>query len=57
MRTRVMPRWLAVVSYAVAAFLLFVVSYSTWVVLAFPAWVLLVSGYILIQALRRPATP
>lgn len=55
MRTRVMPRWLAVVSYAVAAFLLFVVSYSTWVVLAFPAWVLLVSSYILIEAIRRPS--
>lgn len=53
-RTRVMPRWLAAVSYAVALFLLFVVSYSAWVVLAFPAWVLLVSTYLLIHTLRRP---
>lgn len=54
LRTRVMPRWLAFLSYAVAVVLLFVVTQSMWVVLIFPAWVLLVSVYILVISLRRP---
>jgi len=48
LRTGVMPRWLALPTHGVALVLLFVVSQSTWVVLIFPAWVLLVSVYILI---------
>jgi hypothetical protein len=47
-RTRVMPRWMAVVTIVVALVLLFVFTQSWWVVLVFPAWVLLVSVYILI---------
>ena len=39
LRTGVMPRWLALPTYAVALVLLFIVSQSTWVVLIFPAWV------------------
>ncbi len=48
LRTGVMPRWLALPTYGVALVLLVVVSQSTWVVLIFPAWVLIVSVYILI---------
>jgi hypothetical protein len=55
MRTGVMPRWLAFVSYAVALVLLFVVSKATVVVLIFPAWVFLVSSYILVRSRRRTA--
>ncbi len=51
-RTGVMARWLALLTYAVAAVLLLVVSQSLWVVLVFPAWVLLVSCYILVTHLR-----
>jgi L-asparagine transporter-like permease len=48
MRTRVMPRWMALVTIVVALLLLFVFTQAWWVVLVFPAWVLLVSVYILI---------
>jgi len=55
-RTRVMPRWMALITVMVALALLFVFTQSVWVVLVFPAWVLLVSVYILVGALRgRPA--
>jgi len=53
MRTGVMPRWLAFVSYAVGLVLLFVAAQSPWVVLVFPSWVLLVSIYILVSHLGR----
>ena len=48
LRTRVMPRWMALITIVVALLLLFVFTQSWWVVLVFPAWVLLVSAYILI---------
>ena len=48
LRTRVMPRWMALITIVVALVLLFVFTQSWWVVLVFPAWVLLVSVYILI---------
>lgn len=58
MRTGVMPRWMALLTYPVAFVLLFVVSKSPWVVLVFPAWVFLVSAYILVMHLRtEPSTP
>ena len=53
LRTGVMPRWLALPTYGVALVLLFIVSQSTWVVLIFPAWVLIVSVYILIVHLTQ----
>jgi hypothetical protein len=57
LRTRVMPRWLAIVTYATALVLLFVTSLSLWVTLIFPAWVLGVSILILVQNYRRRAAP
>jgi hypothetical protein len=56
-RTGVMPRWMALATYAVALILLFVVTQATWVVLVFPAWVFLVSAYILIGYLTRSGGP
>jgi hypothetical protein len=47
LRTRVMPRWMALITIVLALILLFVFTQSWWVVLVFPAWVLLVSAYIL----------
>jgi L-asparagine transporter-like permease len=47
-----MPRWLALITIAVALVLLFVTTASWWVILVFPAWVLLVSGYILAAHFR-----
>jgi hypothetical protein len=55
MRTGVMPKWMALITYGVALVLLFVVSQSTWIILIFPAWVLLVSTYILVQHLKPTA--
>jgi hypothetical protein len=49
MRTGVMPRWMAFLTIAVALVLLFVFTQAWSVVLVFPAWVLLVSVYILIE--------
>ncbi|WP_109529052.1 MULTISPECIES: hypothetical protein [Nocardia] len=47
LRTGLMPRVLVVITYLFALFLLIVVSFSVWVGLVFPAWVLLVSVYLL----------
>ena len=57
LRTGVMPRWMALLTYAVALILLFIVTQGSWVVLVFPGWVFLVSVYILVTHLagRRPA--
>lgn len=47
LRTRLMPRWLAVITYLMAAGLLLASDLSMWLVLAFPAWVLVVSVLLL----------
>jgi hypothetical protein len=60
MRTAVMPRWMALLTYGVAIVMLFVVTQASWVIMVFPAWVFLVSVYILVANLRRsdePSTP
>jgi hypothetical protein len=51
-RTRLMPRWLAFLTYALALGLLLSISSSPWVTLIFPAWVFVVSAYILVTNLR-----
>jgi hypothetical protein len=51
-RTRVMPRWLAFLTYALALGLLLSISSSLWVLLIFPAWVCVVSVYLLTTNLR-----
>jgi len=53
LRTKVMPRWMALITYPLALLLLFVFTESFWVVLVFPAWVVLVSVHILIVSFRR----
>lgn len=55
LRTRITARWIAVLGYACAAFLLFGSGYLDWALFAFPAWVLLVSSYILVDNLRDTA--
>lgn len=60
LRTRTLPRWLALLGYAVALVLLLSVSYARGFVLIFPAWVVLVSIEILRRAhseRRTPAVP
>lgn len=51
-RTRLMPRWLAFLTYALALGLLLTISSNPWVTLIFPAWVLVVSVYILMTNSR-----
>jgi hypothetical protein len=55
-RTRVMPHWLAFLTYALALGLLLSISSNLWVTLIFPGWVCMVSVYILIRNLHNPAT-
>lgn len=50
LRTGLMPRWMAVLTYVLAAVLLFVTNLSLWVTLVFPAWVLAVSLGIIVRA-------
>jgi hypothetical protein len=50
-----MPRLFAAFTYAVALVLMVSVSYSLWIVLLFPAWVAIISVYILLGNLRGPA--
>ncbi len=50
--TRVMPRPLVYLTYLLALVMLVAFSQSLWLLLIFPAWVLLVSVYILITNLH-----
>lgn len=53
LRSRLAPGWLVVSGYAVAISLLVAVGFFAWVELAFPAWVLVLSLYVLITGFRR----
>jgi hypothetical protein len=53
-RTGLMPRWLTWLTYLLALALLVVVNFNLWVTLIFPAWVTLVSLFILWTQLRQP---
>lgn len=46
-RTQVMPRWLAIVTFLLALILIVSIGITNWVTLVFPTWVLLISVYIL----------
>jgi hypothetical protein len=51
-RTRIAPRWMAVLGYALALLLLLSIGSIEWIPLVFPAWVFLISVYILIDNFR-----
>ena len=55
LRTRVTARWVSVLGYASAVFLLVGSNYLDWVLFVFPCWVLTVSVYVLADNLRTPA--
>ena len=57
MRTRLMPRWLVLVSYLLALTLLVVISVNLWVALVFPAWVLALSVFLLAENRGRTDRP
>lgn len=48
--TQIMPRWLIGLTYLIACALLLIISLNLWVTLLFPAWVLLVSVYVLLNS-------
>ncbi len=50
LKTGLMPRWLVAVSYLAAVALLILSDVSMWVSMAFPIWVLIVSGLILARS-------
>jgi hypothetical protein len=52
LRTKVIPRWIGVLGFAVAAVLLFSTGLTPWVELLFPAWILLLSIDIMRTGLR-----
>ena len=53
LRTGLMPRWLSIVTYFFALILILSTTLSLWMVLVFPGWVLLVSGYIIYLNMKR----
>jgi hypothetical protein len=55
LRTRTFPVWFALTGYAAGILLLLFVSFFDWVILLLPAWVAVISLFILRreQALRR----
>jgi hypothetical protein len=60
LRTGLMPKWLAFLSYLVALSILVASDISMWVTMAFPVWVLVVSAMFLLRAgmfeeLRSPS--
>lgn len=52
LRTRVLPRWLAMLGLALAAAMVLLSGWLGWLEIAFPAWVLLVSLQILRAGFR-----
>jgi hypothetical protein len=48
-RTGLMPRWLVATTFLLALTMLVIVNLSLWVTLLFPAWVLLVSTWVLLR--------
>lgn len=55
-RSRVIPRWMAFLGYALALVMLLRIGHIDrigWVILSFPLWILLISVYILIDNYRK----
>ena len=52
LRTKLMPLWLAVSTYLIAVGLLIGISFYPWTTLFFPAWVFVISVYILVLNFR-----
>jgi hypothetical protein len=57
LQTKIIPRWLVYVTYVLAVVLLLSISRNIWFALAFPAWVLVISVYLLIGNMHtQPAS-
>ena len=56
-RTRIFPRWMAFLGYALALLLLLSIGYLHWIPLVLPLWVLLISVHILLANIKpEPAS-
>lgn len=55
LRTRIMPRWLVFLGWALALLLLLSIGTIAWAPLVFPLWVFLLSIRILIENFRSPS--
>jgi len=53
LRTGLMPKWLALISYLLALTLLLVINLSLWIVLIYPAWVFVISLFFLITHVKK----
>lgn len=57
LQTKMIPRWLVFVTYGLAVVLLLSISRNIWFTLAFPAWALVISVYLLVGNLHaQPAS-
>lgn len=54
LRTRIAPRWIAILGFVLALILLVGSYYISWCFLVLPLWVLLISVHILIDNFRSP---
>ncbi|HTC55338.1 MAG TPA: hypothetical protein VK706_02915, partial [Candidatus Sulfotelmatobacter sp.] len=54
-RIGIFPRWMALLGYASALFLLLSIGRFGWSPLVFPLWTLMISVYILFEKLRSAA--
>ena len=52
LQTRTLPRWIPLLGYALALILLLSIGRIEWMFMLFPLWVLLLSGYMLMEDLR-----
>ena len=51
--TEIAPRWVALLGFGLALLLLFGSAYFSWIFVAFPLWVFLISGCLLVDRYRR----
>jgi hypothetical protein len=52
----ILPRWFALLSYALGLFLLLSATFSRWLAIDFPVWMLMLCVLILVRARRIPAS-
>jgi hypothetical protein len=53
LRTRILPRWIIILGFILAVFLLLSLGLINWAPLVFPLWILLISVHILLANLKR----
>lgn len=56
-RVGILPRWMIYLGYLLAVGLILTIGAFAWVSILFPAWILLISSYILYENLRKKPTP